>query len=100
MSTLENPTAPAGIIISGQEQPLTVGQPATLRCVTVFQVSFIEWRNSSSAIQSATSRNVLNYTINLISDDLHGVQYTCRVVAIDGTEYTQRVEIDVTGEFH
>ena len=66
--------------------------------MTIFRTSSIEWRNESTVLQSAADQTVLNYTIDLVSDDLQGVQYTCRAVAEDGTEYTQTVEIQVMSE--
>ena len=85
--------------MSGVEQPLTVGASTTLSCMTNILVSTIEWRGQSSTVlESATDQTVLNYTIDPVSDDLHGVQYMCRAVAEDGTEYTQTVETQVMGE--
>ena len=86
------------IILFGLEQPLTVGESASLRCMTNIAVSTIEWRDQSSTVlESAADQTVLNYTIDPVSDDLYGVQYTCRAVA-GGTEYTQTVEIQVMSE--
>ena len=86
------------IILFGLEQPLTVGESASLRCMTNIAVSTIEWRDQSSTVlESAADQTVLNYTIDPVSDDLHGVQYTCRAV-VGGTEYTETVEIQVMSE--
>ena len=89
--------APAAITVSGAEQPLTVGQSANLSCMTILPAS-IEWRrNESTVSQSDANQTMLDYIIDPVSDDLHGVQYTCRAIA-GGTVYTQTVEIQVTSE--
>ena len=81
------------------EQPLTVGESATLSCMTSIPVSIIEWRDQpSTVLESAADQTALNYTIDVVLDDLHGVQYTCRAVTEGGTGYTQTVEIQVMGE--
>ena len=79
---------------------MTVGQSASLSCMTNIPVSTIEWRDQSSTVlESAADQTVLNYTIDPVSDDLYGVQYTCRAVADGSSVYTQTVEIRVMGEF-
>ena len=88
-----------GIILSGLDQALTVGQPATITCSTNIEVSSIEWRDETSAVlSSATDQTVVEYTIPLVRDDLQGLQYTCRAVA-GITTYTETVEIQVVGAF-
>ena len=93
-----------GITISGLEGPLTVGQSATITCDTDTTVSSIEWRdNSSNVVASAMNRAALDYHIPVVTDDLHGQQYTCEAVATsdDGTNttYTEMVEIQVVGRY-
>ena len=88
-----------GITISGLEQPLTVGQSATISCMTNVPVSSIEWRyQSSTMLNRTTDQTVLNYTISPVSDSLQGLQLTCRAVA-GNTTYNETVEIKVKGEF-
>ena len=92
--------SPAGIAVLGLDQALTVGQSATLSCVTYFitTVSTIEWGDQSSAVLKIANQTVLNYTIPLVSDNLQGMLYTCSVVAKDGKAYKQTVEIQVISE--
>ena len=87
-----------GIILSGLNQALTVGQPATITCTSNIEVSSIEWRDETSTVlNSATDQTEVEYTIPLVRDDLQGLQYTCR--AVSGTTiYTETVEIQVVGE--
>ena len=88
-----------GITISGLEQPLTVGQSATISCMTNVPVSSIEWiYQSSTVLASTTDQTVLNYNITPVSDSLQGRQWTCRAVA-GNTTYNETVEIQVTGRF-
>ena len=88
-----------GIILSGLNQALTVGQSATITCSANIEVSSIEWMDETSAgLSSATDQTVVEYTIPLVRDDLQGLQYTCRAVA-GTTIYTETVEIEVVGEF-
>ena len=88
-----------GITISGLEQPLTVGQSATISCMTNVPVSSIDWRyQSSTMLNRTTDQTVLNYTISPVSDSLQGLQLTCRAVA-GNTTYNETVEIKVKGEF-
>ena len=86
-----------GITLSGLDQPLTVGQSATISCMTNVPVSSIEWKyQSSSVLASVADQTVLNYTIPPVTDDLQGRQLTCRAVA-GTTVYTETVTIQVTG---
>ena len=88
-----------GITLSGFDEPLTVGQSATIRCMTNIQVTSIEWRNQSSYVLASTTDNmVLEYNISLVTDDLEGQQFTCVGVA-GATMYTQTVEIQVEGRW-
>ena len=87
-----------GITVSGAEGSLTVGQSATLNCSTNISVSIIEWVYQSSVVDSAVGEPSLLLTIETVSDDLQGQEYTCRAVAEDGgvsTEYTASVVIQV-----
>ena len=89
-----------GITISGLEQPLTVGQSATISCMTNAQVSSIEWRDQSSTVLARTAdQTVVEYTIPLVRDDLQGWQLTCRAVD-KGAVYTETVEIQVAGKYY
>ena len=88
-----------GITISGLEQPLSVGQSATISCMTNVPVSSIEWRDQSSTVLARTTdQTVVNYTIPLVRDVLQGWQLTCRAVA-GTTVYTEMVTIQVTGKY-
>ena len=85
------------VTLSGLDEPLTVGQSATITCMTNIPVTSIEWRDQSSAVlASTTNQTVLDYTISPVTDDLHGQQFTCEVVA-GATTYTEAVEIVVEG---
>ena len=86
-----------GITISGLEQPLTVGQSATISCMTNEPVSSIEWRyQSSTVLASIADQTVLNYVIPPVRDELQGQQLTCRAVA-GAAVYTETVTLRVTG---
>ena len=87
-----------GITLSGLESPLTVGQSATITCTTNIEVSFIEWRDETSAVLSSATDQTVEYTIPLVRDDLQGLQYTCRAVS-GTTVYTETVEIQVVSKF-
>ena len=88
----------SGISISGVQDPLTVGQSATISCMTNIAVDSIEWRNQSSQliISNATDLMELQYTIDLVADDLQGQQFTCIAIAGD-TIYNEIVNIQVQG---
>ena len=88
-----------GISITGLESPLTVGQNATISCMTNIAVSSIELRDQSSVLDTNDDNQnvtVLEYTIPLVRDDLQGEQLTCTAVAGE-TTYTETVDIQVTG---
>jgi hypothetical protein len=84
-----------GITVSGEDS-LTVGQSGTISCRTNVGVSSIEWRNQSTMLASSSSDNLtlLEYTFPLVTDDLHGQQYTCTAVAGD-TMYRETVSLVV-----
>ncbi|CAI8039192.1 Hemicentin-2, partial [Geodia barretti] len=84
-----------GITVSGEDS-LTVGQSGTISCRTNVRVSSIEWRNQSTVLASSSSDNLtlLEYTFPLVTDDLHGQQYTCTAVAGDDT-YRETVSLVV-----
>ena len=86
----------SGIIL--ELHPLTVGQSATINCMTNIPVDSIEWRDHSSQLimSTAVDLTVLEYTIPLVTDDLQGQQFTCIAVAGDAT-YTETVDIQVQG---
>ena len=85
------------VTLSGLDETLTVGQSATITCMTNIPVTSIEWRDQSSALlASITNQTVLDYSISPVTDDLNGQQFTC--VAVAGTTtYTETVEIVVEG---
>ena len=91
-----------GITLSGVEQAITVGQSATITCSTNVEVSSIEWRDQSSAVLSSTisggTHLMLDYTIQPVSDDFQGHEYSCTAEAADGTMYTETVRIKVVGK--
>ena len=89
-----------GITIGGLEQPLTVGQSATINCTTNIAVSSIELRNEAKAVlvNAADQRVLLELNISPVSDDLQRQQYTCRVETVEGTVYTNTVDIQVVGK--
>ena len=61
-------------------------------------VSFIEWRNQSDELNMIKAENVtvLNYTIELVTDDMQGQMYTCRAVVRNITD-TETVTLRVEG---
>ena len=79
--------------MSGLVGPLTVGQSATITCMTDIPVTSIEWRDQSSDVLASTSEQmVLDYTIFPVTDDLQGHQLTCVAMA-GATIYSETVEI-------
>ena len=86
--------------MSGLVGPLTVGQSATITCMTDIPVTSLEWRDQSpAALASATDQRVLDYTISPVTDDLLGHQLTC--VAIAGaTMYSETVEILIESKYY
>ena len=91
-----------GIILSGLDQALTVGQSAIITCSTNIEVSSIEWRDQTSVVLSSTmsggAHSMLDYTIDLVSDDLQGQEYSCNAESADGTMYNETVRIEVVGK--
>ena len=83
-------------IVSGEDS-FIVGQSGTISCRINVRVSSIEWRNESSVLASSSSDNLtlLEYTIPLVTDDLHGQQYTCIAVAGDDDTYRETVSLGV-----
>ena len=65
-------------------------------------VSSIEWRDQTSAVLSSTisggAHSMLDYTIDPVSDDLQGQEYSCNAEAADGTVYTETERIEVVGK--
>ena len=89
----------SGITLAGLNESLTVGESATIRCMTNIPVTSIEWRdNSYDVLINATNQTVLEYTIPLVTDDLQGQDYKCVAVA-GSTNYTETVEIQVEGRW-
>ena len=70
--------------------PFTVGQSANIRCMTNIPVSSIELRNETSTLKSISgdSVTVLEYSIDLVKDNLQGQRLTCVAVG-DDTVYTE-----------
>ena len=90
----------SGITISGLEIPLIVGQSAaTISCMTNVAVNSIEWWDQSSQLIISNAGNLmeLQYTIDLVTDDLHGQEFTCIAIAADTTIYNETVIIQVQG---
>ena len=89
----------SGITITGLETPLIVGQSATISCMTNIAVNFIEWRNESSQLIMSDAGDLmeLQYTIDLVTDDLQGQEFTCIAIAADTTTYNETVIIQVQG---
>ena len=90
----------SGITVTGLENRLIVGQSAaTISCMTNIAVNSIEWRNQSSQLIMSDAGNLmeLQYTIDLVTDDLQGQQFTCIAIAADTTIYNETVIIQVQG---
>ena len=91
-----------GITLFGLESPLIVGQSTTITCTTNIEVSSIEWRDQTSAVLSSTmsggAHSMLDYTIDPVSDDLQGQEYSCNAEVADGTVYNETVRIEVVGK--
>ena len=66
--------------------------------MTNIAVNSIEWRDESSQLIMSDAGNLmeLQYTIDLVTDDLQGQQFTCIAVA-DTTIYNEIVIIQVQG---
>ena len=47
---------------------------------------------------SGETHSMLEYTIDLVTDDLQGLEYSCTAKAEDGTKYTETVQIEVVGK--
>ena len=86
----------SGITITGLEDPLMVGESATISCITNELASLIEWSNKSSGLTMDVNVTVLNYTISLVTDDLQGETFTCTAV-VSNTNDTERVTLNVAG---
>ena len=87
----------SGITITGLEDPLVVGEPATISCTTNELASFIESSSQSSGLTMDVNVTVLNYTIPLVTDDLQGETFTCTAV-VSNTNDTERVVLNVVGK--
>ena len=78
----------------------SVQSDVTISCMSNIPVDSIELTNRSSSvlnsISNAENHTTLEYTIPLVTDDLHGQQYICIAMAGD-TTYTEAVEIQVEG---
>ena len=86
----------SGITITGLEIPLIVGQSATISCMTNIAVNSIEWRDESSQLIAGDLME-LQYTIDLVTDDLQGQQFTCIAIAAGDATYNETVIIQVQG---
>ena len=65
----------------------------TISCMTNIPVDSIEWRDqSSSVLNNIGNLTMLEYTIPLVTADLHGQQFTCIAMAGDVT-YTETVQV-------
>ena len=77
--------------------PLTVGQSGTIICKTNVAVDSIELRDQSSSlltINNMTNLTMLQYTIDLVMDDLQGQLFTC-IAKAGNTTYNETVTIQV-----
>lgn len=90
-----------GITITGLVVPLSVGQSATISCMTDIPVTSIEWWNQSSQLIMTDNDNLtlLEYTINPVTDDLQEKQFICLVEAGD-TIYTEMTVVQVQGSVY
>ena len=88
-----------GITIIGLENPLTVGESASISCLTNEPASSIAWSSNSSELQSTINMNVmvLNYTIELVTDDMNGQMYNCRVVSENSISGNESAILSVKG---
>ena len=88
--------------ISGVEEALIVGQSAAINCTSSVGVFSIELRNQSSHVLASSTSNTDNlttlvYTLPLVTDDLHGQQFSCVSVGTD-TIYTEIIVLQVVGK--
>ena len=86
-----------GITFSGLDEPLIVGQTdVTITCMTDIPVDYIQWKDQSLSVLNSISNTgdltMLEYTIPLVTDALHGEQFTYIAVAEDKT-YTEKIDI-------
>ena len=79
-------------------QVLTVGQRATLTCSSDFfddVISSIQWFFTDN---DSIAENMSVLTFNPTTDNLNGVNYTCRVTDTNNTVYMESVLLLVQGE--
>ncbi len=88
---LLDPPSCAGVRIIDPPQ-LTVGQSATLTCESDV-AGTIEWLDSGMSVLATVNGTELNYTIDTVSDGMHGSILTCR--APGGSEV---ISLTVNGE--
>ena len=85
-----------GLEITGNEDPLTLGNTATLTCTYDLTAIAVEWvYNGQVLVHTAESQAELVF--NPVNDSLHNREYTCRAISQYGIQEAS-VTTTVTGE--
>ena len=83
--------------VTGLEQPLTVGETASVVCASILRVSSIQWLFDDEIVKEDTSGlQELDLTFSPVNDSIHNRQYICKVTA-DGTTYSYPITVMVEG---
>ncbi len=87
-----------GVQILGDSPPFTVGDTATLSCVSDSDANMIEWFDGSGTrVDMTTTGRSLDLVLNPVRDDLHQTTFTCRVTRANGVG-EQSITLSVIGE--
>ena len=83
----------------GGDQPLNVGESATITCMTTLAISSIEWIDDMGTLIIMDSENQLDLVFNPVIDSMHNREYTCRITASDSPlEIDEKVTVRVVGK--
>lgn len=85
----------AGLHISGNEAPITVGTDLELNCSTDFAALTAEWLYNDVVVAQSVASEV-SLVIPAVNDSLHNRQYKCRITAPFGVQ-ERNTTIIVTG---
>ena len=86
-----------GITITANEDPLTVGQRATITCTTDTESSNIQWLFNGVAVVEAVNTDQLDLEFNPVNDNIHNRVYTCSAT-INGVQHESSIIAIVDGE--
>ena len=74
-----------GLVISGYNGQLNVGDNATISCTFDLEFTTIEWIYNNKVIVTSSSPQ-LGLSFSPVNDSIHGRQYTCRVTTQFGIQ--------------